>query len=278
MSFPNIKRILKLGPTLSVYKLLLIAAGISRPQLKNLSSLLLRPFIHDGRIVVHYSCYGRNYTVFIRKADEESDYVSVMELAVRSVYPLDHEFVPDLVLDGGGNTGLFTLRVAAMYPSAKILLCEPVPRNLAQIETHLSINNVSAEIFPVCIGGNHRTIPFYVREANQSSFDATKPYTSKMEIEVLPLADLLHGHDAQRILIKLDIEGMEIETLESYVPGETRMVTIVGELHDHKNNSPHLERIFSAHGWKLTFEDVSDAGSNFEAWSPAASAQRHTKT
>jgi hypothetical protein len=90
-----------------------------------------------------------------------------------------------------------------------------------------------------------------------------------MNVEVLPLADILQGDD-QRLLIKLDIEGMEIVALESYVPVETRPVFIIGELHNHKENHAAMERIFGAHDWSLRFSGVSDAGSIFEAWSPAA--------
>jgi hypothetical protein len=122
------------------------------------------------------------------------------------------------------------------------------------------------------VGGSNRTIPFYVREANHGSFSPTKPYTGEFQIEVSTLEDVLRGRDAHRILITLDIEGMEIETLESYIPSEARAVRIAGELHGHKENSRLLENIFSDKQWELRFEDVSDRGSLFEAHSPAALA------
>lgn len=272
MVFPNAKRILRMGLSLTTFKLLLMAAASSRPRLRKLCLFLLRPFANEGDITVHYSCVGRSYTVFIRMDDVLSDYYSVLELAVGRIYKLDTAFVPDLVVDCGGNTGLFSLNATAVYPSAEIVICEPLPSNLERIRKHLLFNGVAAELLPMCIGGSHRTIPFFVREANQSSFDSNKPYTSRLEVEVSTLADVLDGRDAQRIYIKLDIEGMEIETLESYVPGETRAVYITGELHGHKENSRHLVRIFGVRGWDLRFEDVSDQGSVFEAYSPAALA------
>jgi FkbM family methyltransferase len=205
--------------------------------------------------------------------DVLSDYFSVFELAVRRIYKLDKVFVPDLVIDCGGNIGLFSLTASAVYPASNIVVCEPVPSNLERIKRHLQFNGVVAEVLPVCIGGSHRLIPFFVREANQGSFDATKPYSNELQVEVLTLADVLRGREAERIYIKLDIEGMEIEALESYVPGETRAVCIVGELHGHKENSHYLESIFGDRGWELRFEDVSDQGSVFKAYSPAALAE-----
>jgi len=274
---PNARRILEMGPSLNTFKLLLMAAASSRPSVRDLSLLLLRPFVHKGEIAVRYNCNGKRRTVFVRMDDMLSDYYSVLELGIYQIYKLNKAFVPDLIVDGGGNIGLFSLSASVVYPSAKIVICEPVPRNLEQIKKHMQINQLSPEVLPVCIGGTPKEIPFYVREANQGSFDPTKPYTSVLEVKVLTLADVLRNRDARAILIKLDIEGMEIETLESYVPDEHRAVCIMGELHGHKKNSQTLERIFHEHRWALRFDDVTDEGSVFEAYSPAASDLLATK-
>jgi FkbM family methyltransferase len=147
-----------------------------------------------------------------------------------------------------------------------------VPHNLIQIEKHLRINQVAAEVLPVCIGGSAKKIPFYVREANQGSFDPEKRYDSQIDVDVVTLASVVRDHNANRILIKLDIEGMEIEALESFVPDETRPIFIVGELHGHKTNSRQMERIFCRSGWTVRFEEVGagEMTSLFKAWSPAA--------
>lgn len=270
MIFPNASLIAKLGPSLSTFKMLLMAAGTSRPYLRGFSLTLLRPFIRNGQIAVHYRCEGRRYKVWVRVADFESDWQTVNEMAVQRIYPVDVGFSPDLIIDGGGNTGLFTLYAAAVYPSAQVVACEPVPRNLAQIEKHLRINHVAAEVKPVCIGGSERKIPFYVREANQGSFDPGLPYSSQIDVDVVTLASLVRGWNAKRILIKLDIEGMEVEALESFVCDEKRPVLVVGEVHNAGTSVALLEQIFRRSGWTVRFGDVGAMTGNFTAWSPAA--------
>jgi hypothetical protein len=47
--------------------------------------------------------------MFIRVSELSSDLQCALELAVRDEYHLDQDFQPDLVIDGGGNIGLFTL-------------------------------------------------------------------------------------------------------------------------------------------------------------------------
>jgi FkbM family methyltransferase len=191
---------------------------------------------------------------------------------VTDIYQLDRNFKPDIVIDGGGNIGLFSLRAAAAYPSAKVVICEPLPRNIEQIQRHLGVNGVQAEILPNCLGGTRRTIPFYCRGANESSFDAAGPYDKVMEIPVLLLQDAIGSSSAQRILIKLDIEGMEIEALTAFIPTEQRAVYIVGELHQYPINAPIMERLFRDHGWTLDLFDVDEETSSFRACSPSAAS------
>jgi FkbM family methyltransferase len=274
MAFGNAKRIVQAVSGLTAVKLVLLTARFSRPGLGALWTGLLRPFARGGEMPIAYRQGERDYTAFIRESDVESDLHSTMEVVVRNVYPLDPNFAPDLVIDGGGNVGLFTLLAAAVYPSAEIVVCEPLPRNIAQIERHLEKNHVAAELLPVCIGGSRRSIPFYCRSANSSSFDPDKPYTSVLPIDVLRLSDILADRPANRLLIKLDIEGMEIEALESYVPGEQRATVVLGELHGHPQNRPALERLFADHGWSVRFGDLSGGDAMFEARSPAAGLPR----
>jgi FkbM family methyltransferase len=270
MALGNAKQILRNVPLGSAVKLSLLTARFSRPGLRPVWDMLLAPAIHDGEISIEYSRGGRSLRSVIRESDEDSDLHSTLEVVVREVYPLDAGFAPDVVVDGGANIGLFTLQAAAVYPKAAIVACEPLPRNLELLKRHMAMNSVQAEVLPVCLGGSRRTIPFYCREANSSSFDPGKPYDSVSEIEVLRLGDVLEGHAAERILIKLDIEGMEMETLESFVPGERRAVVVMGELHEHVRTQPVLRALLETHGWSMTMGDLSGGDAMFVARSPAA--------
>jgi FkbM family methyltransferase len=275
MAFDNVKDILNIGSPISSYKLLLMQGMLSRPRYSSLFRMLLQPFVKDGRVAVRYRCSNRLLKSFVRMSEMESDFYSIRELGVNDVYALDLGFHPDRVIDGGGNIGMFTLRAAAGLAAAgdasvSFVICEPVPQNLEQIRTHLALNGLQAEIMAVCLGGEPRTIPFYCREANQSSFDSAKPFKNVIEIPVVTLRDAIGPGSAERILIKLDIEGMEVEALRAFLPSEHRAIYLVGELHDFARNAPLMEELFRSHGWTLEFRGIADDLCSFRGCSPAA--------
>jgi FkbM family methyltransferase len=270
MAFSNAKQILRQTSGLSALKLLALTTQYSRPALTPLAKLFLGPFTKDGEVTITYRQGSRKLKALIRTADQQSDLHSALEVIARTVYPLDSAFAPDLVIDGGANIGLFSLQASATYPEAVILMCEPLPRNVVQIEKHIKLNHVKGELMPVCIGGTHGSIPFYCRHANASSFDPREKYESVMQMDVLRIGEIFGERTAHRILIKLDIEGMEVEALSDYVPAEDRIVIIFGELHQHRTTLPLMEKLFGEHGWSFQLGDLAGEDTIFEARSPAA--------
>ena len=273
MAFSNARQIVQTTSGLDTVKLLLLTARYSRPRFAAVWKLLLRPFERNHEIPVVYRHANRRLRVFIRDdADASSDLHSMLEVVVRRVYPLDLALAPDLVIDGGGNIGLFTLEAAAAFPAAHLVICEPLPRNIDQIQRHLDTNHIAAEILPVCIGGQRGSVPFYCRGANNSSFDPHDPYDSILESQVLSLADILADRPARRILLKLDIEGMEVDALTTWIPTEQRAVILLCELHGHIARRPALEQLFHRYGWSVHFGELDGYDAIFEARSPAAQA------
>jgi FkbM family methyltransferase len=273
MAFENVGSILRMGSISGSVKLLLITASSSRPKYRDFCLRLLQPFTKNGEVLLRYRCYGRDVQSFVRLSDLSSDLRSVFELSIRDAYDLDFNFQPDLVIDGGANIGLFTLRAAtALFGKSpvKFVVCEPLPRNVGQLQKHLDINGIQAEVMAGCLGGAHRSIPFYCREAIHSSFDPYKPYTSVIEMPVYTLQDAIGTYPATRILIKLDIEGMEMEVLKTFIPSEHRPVYLVGELHEYGENASNFEQIFHDNGWTFEYREVTDDHATFRACSPAA--------
>jgi FkbM family methyltransferase len=294
MPFRNAKNILAHCSPINSYKLLLASAMNSRPAYRAVWWALLQPFVRNGEVAFGYRCSERNMKASLRLDDLSSDIQSIWELCISDTYAIDIGFAPELVVDAGGNIGLFTLRMAAVLGAGeqkpKFVIVEPLPKNLQQIRKHLAMNAIDATVMPVCMGGSRRSIPFYCREAIRSSFDPRESYTSVMDLPVFRLQDVIGDSPASRIFVKMDIEGMELETLRAFVPSEQRAVYILGELHDFLGEATALEDLFRDHGWSFEYYEVADNYAHFRACSPAAlpflrtmagaqtSAISHTKT
>jgi FkbM family methyltransferase len=275
MAFRNARNILKHCPPFSSYKLLLASAMNSRREYYATWFTLLRPFIRKGEVSFKYRCYGRSLKANLRMSELMSDVQSIWELCISDGYEIDLRFKPDLVVDCGGNMGLFTMRMFAAASSAgnaevNFVIVEPLPQNIELIQRHLKMNGIAAVIKPACIGGARRSIPFYCREAIRSSFDPQMPFTQVVDMPVLSIQDVIGPSDAKRILVKIDIEGMELEALNAFVPFEHRAVYVQGELHDYEHEASLMEDLFRRHGWAFSFYWIYDNYAHFRACSPAA--------
>ena len=91
-----------------------------------------------------------------------------------------------------------------------------------------------------------------------------------MEIPVVTLQNAIGMGAAERILIKLDIEGMEVEALSTFIPSEHRAVYVVGELHNVSRNARLMKELFSSHGWTLKLGESPHDTCSFRGCSPAA--------
>jgi len=106
----------------------------------------------------------------------------------------------------------------------RFVIYEPVPQNLEQIREHLTLNGVQAEVVGACSGERRGTFLLLPR-GEPGQLRSAKPYASVMVIPVMPLRDAIGPGAAERILIKLDIEGMEVEALSTFILWNTGQST-----------------------------------------------------
>jgi hypothetical protein len=126
---------------------------------------------------------------------------------------------------------------------------------------------VDAVVLPVALGGSPGKARFYCREANQGSFSADLPFQSQIEVRVQTLSEICRGHDGQETLIKLDIEGAEVEALKEFLSFERCRTTIVGELHQQQIQKPKLCQLVERAGWKAMFINEDTHCSHFHLFS-----------
>jgi FkbM family methyltransferase len=129
----------------------------------------------------------------------------------------------DVVYDVGANVGIYSLLASLRVgPSGKVYSFEPLQRNLSYLRRHLILNNMqNCLIVETAVSNRNGTRPFsaaaWDTNMGRLSFDG------EILISSITLDSCIYGE--KRFLppniIKIDVEGAELEVLE----GSSRTLT-----------------------------------------------------
>ncbi len=172
--------------------------------------------------------------------DTETDLAIFEQIFLLDDCTLPHDVRPDsvrYVIDAGAHVGCSSLFFAARYPKATILAVEADARNHQQL-----VRNTAAipSIKPMLGAVFHQNAPVKVRNPDDrpwgfqvSAADANGPGDGA-QVPGRTLLEWMRLADFPRIdLLKLDIEGAELELLENDGAVWLRQVgTLIIELHD----------------------------------------------
>jgi FkbM family methyltransferase len=126
------------------------------------------------------------------------------------------------VLDLGANIGLFSLRVAAVHPRARITAFEPGPPNFRLCEINRLANPLLADRITLnreAVAGQDRTAEWHFDDRNPGGSSLYGRAGSSFTVRVRAFADVLRAFPHRVALAKIDIEGGEYELI-SQTPGE----------------------------------------------------------
>ena len=236
-------------------KLLAAQASMTRPALRPLCLAFLKLVSQDGVFWARYDAGAGELRTSFRLSQLQSDIQGFVEVGAGDCYHLPKDFAPDVIIDGGGNVGLFTLSALKRWPAAKAIIFEPVPDNLERIKAHLEANDLQAEVNPFCLGSSESTMTFYCRDANQGNFSEDLPYTSTLNVRVTSLRPYMPTDPGARCLIKLDIEGAEMEVMPDIVERLSPSTIVVGELHNREATQSTFREMIIATGRQIEFFD-----------------------
>jgi FkbM family methyltransferase len=182
----------------------------------------------------------------------DADLQGFLEIVVRHCYRVP-DVEPATVIDGGANIGFFTLAAVSRWPRADVISVEPHPENADMLARALSTNGLRAEIVPAALAAKSGRTRFHVRDANRGSIGTAEgPEERAIDVAAMRLSDL-YARARQPCLIKLDIEGAEVEVLEEFLSVPRPGVTFVGELHRWPENKARFEA--ALRGFKVDYYD-----------------------
>ena len=151
-------------------------------------------------------------------------------LFVDSTTPVSPKSKTPLIIDCGANIGLASIWYAQKFPAAKIIAVEPEPENFRI----LTMNAASyPNIVPIQGGISDRETRLslanrddapWAWETTEADSGQIMSFTIPSLLETLPSAILM--------IVKIDIEGSEVELFRSNVDWVAQTPVIVFEAHD----------------------------------------------
>jgi len=203
-----------------------------------------------GAMKVRTHATGREFAVIDTR--DLGELISCEEVLIDGTYDLSMvPFRPDLIADCGAHIGLFTLIAGLRYSSAELVAFEPDIGNFHKAQQQLARFTSRLRLIKAAVSTEDGEGWFY-REDSNSGHLTREPHQRQQRV---PLVNLLHEArrwTGRRLLLKMDIEGMEREVLPHVVGHLPRQCAIFFEVHGGPQVWDELSNIASQAGFGIT--------------------------
>ena len=178
---------------------------------------------------------------------EMSQFVIFEEAFMEGVYRLDAvAFSPDFIIDCGAFEGYFSLLAASRFPGVPIVAFEPNARNLAGFNANVQRNHLAIEVRSSAVSTTDGTAAF---TGGGCGGRLGPPTAGWIVVPVTDLRRLIAELKAERLLVKLDIEGEEATLLPVLLPVLPKQCAIYFEWHHSAQEYQRAVSLLSAHGF-----------------------------
>jgi FkbM family methyltransferase len=180
-----------------------------------------------------------------RYADAPSFLSAYQQIMVDGWYAYDQKVVREtpIILDCGANIGLASLHFARLSPEAKVVAFEPDPKLFRMLTDNLTRNGLNAHVEAVNAavwGGRAEGMRFQADggDGGYMDCDLTRGFR-------VPVVDLRKYLSSQVGLLKMDIEGAEVDVLNDSFEMLANVRQIIVELHSVVGRPQRLSEAFS---------------------------------
>jgi FkbM family methyltransferase len=180
------------------------------------------------------------------------------ECFIRRVYDLALlPFKPDIVVDCGGFEGYFTLLARARFPVARFVVFEPHPVNYGLMCSNFERNSVDVDARREAVS-NRAGEMFFSGAGFGGSLICSAAEEAGIRVRVANLCDVITGLSPCRLLLKLDVEGEEINILPDLVPLLPPTCGVFFESHHGNEGFEKLNGLLRRAGFLVTRGNTHD--------------------
>ena len=151
-----------------------------------------------------------------------------------------------LILDCGANIGLSASYWKQLYPSSRIVAFEPDPRVFEVLTWNTKHRNLDGvELVNAAVWKDVGNLPFSAEGADAGHLDYGTRANNGRQVVHVPTVRLREYLDVPIDLLKLDIEGAEVEVLRDCKDKLTTVRNLFVEYHSFKGMEQNLDEIFA---------------------------------
>lgn len=188
----------------------------------------LRSLVRRDPKLIVLDVPGFEYSVSARPGTSDA---AAFEQVFGGAYALDLPFEPRLILDLGANVGYASVDLALRYPKARVVAVEPEPSNAALLRRNVTalgrVEVVEAAVWP-------RTGTVALEDPGKGKWGMRVQAGGRAGVvRAVTIPELLADAGAERAdLVKIDIEGSELDLFSEETGWLTQVGALVIELHD----------------------------------------------
>ncbi len=194
--------------------------------------------LHDRFVVFQTRYPGFLCTV----ADKSSFLFMYDEIFGKEIYKFKTNAKTPFIIDGGSNIGLSVVFFKKLFPEAEVLAFEPDPDIYAILKKNIVSAGVAEGVTCIgaCLAAEKGSVTFYSDGSDGGSKINHGQATKKIEVPAVVLSDYI---TKPVDFLKLDIEGAELEVLESSRENLKKVKNIFVEYHSQSNQPQGLDNI-----------------------------------
>lgn len=181
-------------------------------------------------------------TRFMGKKITYNDAKALMGMYHEIIHDENYKFITTrekpIIVDAGANIGISLLYFNSLYPNASMVAVEADPDISKILESNLKRNNCNAEIIQKALWSDSgKKLSFAQNGADAGSLFGGEKV---IEVETISLKELIAPYDYIDLL-KIDIEGAEIEALKNIGDELKKVEHVFIEFHSFPNQPQNLE-------------------------------------
>lgn len=165
----------------------------------------------------------------------------------------------DVIVDIGGQIGLFTLMAARRARQGRVFTFEPNPDNYRLLQDNLALNGFDhATAIPRAVAGTAGTRTFYLSPTNTGGHSLLPDAAAQgsLTVETVTLEGFMADRRLDRVDgLKMDCEGAEQEILASLSPDGLRRIGRMA-IETHAGSMQPVLEFFRDRGWRTRVKDT----------------------